>query len=180
MPALDGTSAHLWPHPDGKTAMLEGQPDVIAYCRSHAAAPSLWYAPSLSAYLLKRRDVPLLVRGLEAAGCHVTSDIPSETTQSVGERPGFPPWCGECDERTRQREAPDYGGNPAVMRCPSCHPLAGKALRPPGLGEGGTRLAEERVAEHVARVRDTLDRSQATMRDRRRQNETLDVPTQSD
>jgi len=29
-----------------------------------------------------------------------------------------PPWCGECDERTRQTET---DGRPA--RCPRCHPL---------------------------------------------------------
>jgi hypothetical protein len=33
------------------------------------------------------------------------------------------PWCGECDEKTRQREDPE--GRP--YRCPSCHPLAEEA-----------------------------------------------------
>lgn len=29
-----------------------------------------------------------------------------------------PPWCGECDERTRMRETPDD----KVIRCRECHP----------------------------------------------------------
>jgi hypothetical protein len=31
-----------------------------------------------------------------------------------------PPWCGACDETTRQWENPDTG---LPMRCPACHPL---------------------------------------------------------
>lgn len=34
-----------------------------------------------------------------------------------------PPWCGDCDEGTRHREALD--GRP--YRCPACHPLRGAA-----------------------------------------------------
>lgn len=30
-----------------------------------------------------------------------------------------PPWCGHCDERTRQLELPDG----RLRRCPDCHPL---------------------------------------------------------
>jgi hypothetical protein len=33
-------------------------------------------------------------------------------------KPARPPWCGECDERTRQREFAR-----GVGRCPTCHPL---------------------------------------------------------
>jgi hypothetical protein len=36
------------------------------------------------------------------------------------ERPAKPPWCGECDERTRLAELPDGG----MTRCIRCHPLA--------------------------------------------------------
>lgn len=36
-------------------------------------------------------------------------------------KPERPPWCGECDEHTRQRENPQNG---LPMRCPRCHPLA--------------------------------------------------------
>lgn len=32
--------------------------------------------------------------------------------------PGKPPWCGECDERTRIAGTPDQ-----PRRCPNCHPL---------------------------------------------------------
>lgn len=35
-----------------------------------------------------------------------------------------PPWCGKCDERTRQRERDD--GRPA--RCPDCHPSLRKEI----------------------------------------------------
>jgi hypothetical protein len=33
--------------------------------------------------------------------------------------PEKPPWCGECDQRTRMREKPDTG---LPYRCPDCHP----------------------------------------------------------
>jgi hypothetical protein len=32
-----------------------------------------------------------------------------------------PPWCGQCDQRTRLREDPLRDGRP--YRCPECHPL---------------------------------------------------------
>lgn len=40
-------------------------------------------------------------------------------------RPKRPDWCGECDERTRQREN-DQGQS---YRCPRCHPLTQPAPR---------------------------------------------------
>lgn len=40
--------------------------------------------------------------------------------EQAGRPPGKPPWCGECDEHTRQRE--NAAGQP--YRCPDCHPLA--------------------------------------------------------
>jgi hypothetical protein len=45
--------------------------------------------------------------------------------------PQRPPWCGECDERTRRRE--DAGGADAG-RCPVCHPLPSPV---PRAGSGG-------------------------------------------
>lgn len=44
---------------------------------------------------------------------------------------GKPPWCGHCDETTRQIEQPDG----RVSRCPDCHQLT--ATRP------GVREAED-------------------------------------
>jgi hypothetical protein len=38
-----------------------------------------------------------------------------------GQRPSRPPWCGQCDERTRRREDIDGADS---GRCPACHPLA--------------------------------------------------------
>ena len=32
-----------------------------------------------------------------------------------------PPWCGECDERTRQITT-EADGRPVIARCPTCHP----------------------------------------------------------
>ena len=36
------------------------------------------------------------------------------------------PWCGKCDQRTRQLWLNRDGTS--VQRCPDCHPLAGKRL----------------------------------------------------
>jgi hypothetical protein len=49
-----------------------------------------------------------------------TSSRPRGAREEV--KQPHPPWCGECDERTRQAE---ISGRPA--RCPACHPLAGNA-----------------------------------------------------
>jgi hypothetical protein len=45
----------------------------------------------------------------------------AELPSPPGQRTARPPWCGECDERTRRRE--DAQGSDAG-RCPACHPLA--------------------------------------------------------
>jgi len=48
-----------------------------------------------------------------------------------------PPWCGQCDERTRRREDVD-GAN--AGRCPACNPLAERLPRqnrPFGCGRSG-------------------------------------------
>jgi DNA-binding IscR family transcriptional regulator len=44
----------------------------------------------------------------------------AELPSPPGRRPARPPWCGECDERTRRRENA-HGGD--AGRCPACHPL---------------------------------------------------------
>lgn len=46
-----------------------------------------------------------------------------ETRQAIALAPKpKPPWCGVCEQTTRQRET-DFG----VIRCPECHPLAAEA-----------------------------------------------------
>ena len=45
--------------------------------------------------------------------------------------PPRPPWCGECDQRTRRREDADGAD---AGRCPVCHPLASAARRVSGDG----------------------------------------------
>ena len=50
--------------------------------------------------------------------------------------PPRPPWCGDCDQRTRRREAADGAD---AGRCPACHPLAGTAPRPGGGGPDAGR-----------------------------------------
>ncbi|WP_433225494.1 hypothetical protein [Actinomadura formosensis] len=55
-------------------------------------------------------DIVAAALDLEAA--------PAPTPGHPGDRP---PWCGECDERTRIAGEPD-----APRRCPACHPLRGE------------------------------------------------------
>ncbi len=45
--------------------------------------------------------------------------------------PKRPPWCGECDQRTRRREDADGAD---AGRCPVCHPLASTTGRVAGDG----------------------------------------------
>ncbi|MCL2582957.1 MAG: hypothetical protein FWE35_10915 [Streptosporangiales bacterium] len=42
--------------------------------------------------------------------------------------PPKPPWCGECDRRTRLAETDDG----RLRRCPVCHPLRGQQPTAPG------------------------------------------------
>jgi hypothetical protein len=48
---------------------------------------------------------------------------PAELPDRPQPSPPRPPWCGNCDERTRRRED---GTGADAGRCPACHPLAGK------------------------------------------------------
>lgn len=50
------------------------------------------------------------------------ADLPEPPRPQVPPAPARPPWCGRCDESTRQVE--DERGRAA--RCPTCHPLAGR------------------------------------------------------
>lgn len=34
-----------------------------------------------------------------------------------------PPWCGTCERRTSQVLIMTPAGEPAIARCPACHPL---------------------------------------------------------
>lgn len=67
-------------------------------------------------------------------------------------RPSRPPWCGDCDPRTRLAELDDG----RIRRCPACHPLRGK---PPGPTDGKcpppVRDVIHRYAETAAKVRDS-------------------------
>lgn len=46
--------------------------------------------------------------------------IAFQTGTAVEQRP---PWCGTCERRTRQILTTTANGDPAIARCPSCHPL---------------------------------------------------------
>jgi hypothetical protein len=46
----------------------------------------------------------------------------AELPAPPGRRRPRPPWCGQCDERTRLRQHADGAGRPG--RCRRCHPLA--------------------------------------------------------
>jgi len=73
---------------------------------------------------IRRRHRP------EKLGAYVRAMTPGDIAEhrdelraSVAEKPPKPPWCGICDERTRQRQHED-GDRIRVGRCPDCHPLA--------------------------------------------------------
>jgi hypothetical protein len=51
---------------------------------------------------------------------HIAADCPAHAPD---EPSGKPPWCGQCDVRTRLIEYGDH-----VSRCTECHPLARKPL----------------------------------------------------
>jgi hypothetical protein len=59
-----------------------------------------------------------------------SAELPAPSARSAR-----PPWCGECNERTRRREADDGAD---AGRCPACHPLA-RASRPGGRGSDSGR-----------------------------------------
>jgi len=50
---------------------------------------------------------------------HIAEGVKALDEPDVG---GNPPWCGHCDERTRQRTT-EWMENISVSRCPECHPL---------------------------------------------------------
>lgn len=52
---------------------------------------------------------------------HVVADCPN---QAIAASDGRPPWCGFCDERTRQV---DHGRS--ASRCQECHPQRRQQLR---------------------------------------------------
>src|SRR5205085_7513691 len=126
---IAGQIVSIYPHPDPEVrdiACLNAEPEVIAQLRRLPTAPALTYAPSVPAYLLKGRDVGHMIRGLQAHGAIVASTY---AAPDVERQPSSrkPPWCGECDERTRLRDVPNPEGSldhPTLTRCPSCHPLA--------------------------------------------------------
>lgn len=85
----------------------------------------------------KRRTTPLAPQGGDGAGTvngqaaaapsarcdrhqHTEPRRPCQPCQRAQQRDSRPPWCGACEDRTRQRE--DDAGLP--VRCPVCHPLA--------------------------------------------------------
>jgi len=182
-------------------ALIEVEPEASELLRADPDCPAMWWTDRLGAWRVSvagmgdlatvfgRLDFTVIdereIRMREVDATRAAESATRDAANAVAAggklpRDQWPPWCGECDEHTRQREALDgYGGNPAVMRCPRCHPLRGQPLR-----SGDAHHVEpppdspdvEAVKAHVARMRDTLDRSQVTMRDRRRQDETLDVP----
>lgn len=49
-------------------------------------------------------------------------DLDAAPPPTAGDPHARPPWCGECDERTRIAGEPD-----APRRCPTCHPLRGES-----------------------------------------------------
>lgn len=54
--------------------------------------------------------------GHYAAACPVADDVLDTR----------PPWCGQCDQRTRLAVT---AGRDALRKCPNCHPAAQKPLQ---------------------------------------------------
>lgn len=129
--AIAGQVVSIYPHPSATDlACLNCEPEVAAALRALPTAPSIWYAPSIPAYLLKGRDVGHMIRGLQAHGAIVASTY---AAPDPDRRPSRPPWCGECEERTRLRDVTrDELGYPLTLtRCPECHPARHEPL--PGM-----------------------------------------------
>jgi hypothetical protein len=62
---------------------------------------------------------------------------PAELPPPHTRRPSRPPWCGECDERTRRGERDDGAD---AGRCPACHPLAAKKKLAAAVKASGTTM----------------------------------------
>ncbi len=61
---------------------------------------------------------------MKCHGCGDTGHVERECPNSALDASGKPPWCGICDETTRQVEVGDKVG-----RCKVCHPLRHQMLR---------------------------------------------------
>jgi hypothetical protein len=93
-----------------------------------AALRAGWTPRALAAFTGANTDG---VRNLYAVlGARLSdAELPSPPMRS-----SRPPWCGQCDERTRRREDADGAD---TGRCPACHPLADQ----PGPGRRTPRPA---------------------------------------
>ncbi|MBE1603754.1 hypothetical protein HEB94_000602 [Actinopolymorpha pittospori] len=102
----------------GRRALRRLEPEICA------ALGAGWTAESLAAHL---RESPEGVRSPYAVLSARLADLPSPPAL----RPERPPWCGQCDEATRMREADD---DHRPFRCPTCHPAGDRAVaaRRPG------------------------------------------------
>ncbi|MGH3789748.1 MAG: hypothetical protein ACRDQ9_02920, partial [Pseudonocardiaceae bacterium] len=81
----------------------------------------VWTAPALVEHLAVNLDG---IKSVHAVARYRLNDLP-EAPSAPAVRPARPPWCGTCDEHTRQREATEGG----MYRCPACHPLTGAQKR---------------------------------------------------
>ena len=88
---------------------------------------------------------------LKVAVVEALQDLNTPQTASDGK----PPWCGHCDERTRQRTA-EWPENVSVSRCPDCHPLA--AVNVQGRSDARRSPSAAR-AEQALAIADELDRA---------------------
>ncbi|MGW5364453.1 hypothetical protein [Actinopolymorpha pittospori] len=82
-----------------------------------AALDAGWTSESLAAHL---RESPEGVRSPYAVLSARLADLPSPPAL----RPERRPWCGQCDESSRLREADD---DHRPFRCPTCHPAGDRA-----------------------------------------------------
>jgi hypothetical protein len=83
---------------------------------------------------------------------HITEGLKALDEQTAG---GKPPWCGNCDERTRERTT-GWMENISVSCCPDCHPLV---VQPRTEQRDVTlrRSAGAQAAEQALRVAAELD-----------------------
>jgi hypothetical protein len=95
---------------------------------------------------------------------HLAAIHVPEALKALGERKagsgGKPPWCGHCDERTRQRTT-EWMENVSISRCPECHPLVVRDDKQPRTEERDPSFRPSRAAAAARQglaVADRLDR----------------------
>lgn len=78
----------------------------------------VWTARALTEHLAANLTG---IKSAYSVTCYRLTDLPDTPPAVAPARPERPPWCGTCDEHTRQQETTDGRG---LYSCPACHPLS--------------------------------------------------------